>query len=99
MAGRLARAGPLDAGLSGAAATLAALFARDLTGQGQQVDVSEVEVMATLFMGSNVLLYIFQGLTGAREGHRSVGSGGLYPWTVLPCKDGYMCLIAREGRQ
>jgi crotonobetainyl-CoA:carnitine CoA-transferase CaiB-like acyl-CoA transferase len=81
--------------LAAAAGTTAALVHRNATGRGQQVDVSPMEILATIHSGGTVLTYTFLGVTGHRGGHRRPD---LYPTTMLPCKDGYVCLIAREGK-
>ena len=83
-----------QAGLAGAVATMFALFARDVTGQGQHVDVSETDVLATLFVGSHVLTYVYRGVAGIRRGFR--GGMGHYPFAFLPCKDGYMLIYAPQ---
>lgn len=86
--------GQYQAGINAAAATMAALLARERTGQGQQVDLSVTDVLA-FYAGTNSLLYTPHGLRWQRAGRRAFGSGGRYPYTILPCKDGYVCLIAR----
>jgi crotonobetainyl-CoA:carnitine CoA-transferase CaiB-like acyl-CoA transferase len=83
-------------GSMGAAATMGALFARMATGQGQHVDISEAEVWATIHHGHGVHLGVFEGRKSIRAGHRTIS---VYPWCILPCKDGYMCLIAIQGYQ
>lgn len=82
--------------IGGAAATMAALLGRDTTGDGQHVDVSSTEVFTSLHQGGTVLTYLFQGVTGQRAGHRR---NNVYPTTILPCEDGYVCLICMNGRQ
>ncbi|MBI4308628.1 MAG: CoA transferase [Chloroflexi bacterium] len=89
--------GDHQAGLSAAGATVAALFARDRTGKGQHVDVAEAEVMACFFAGMYVPTYVFQGITGNRLGWRS--GLGLFPQTILKCKDGWICLNAPQLEQ
>lgn len=83
-------------GAMGAAATTGALLARQSTGRGQHVDISEAEVWATIHLGHGVHLGVFEGRKAMRSGHRTVS---VYPWCILPCKDGYMCLIAIQGYQ
>jgi crotonobetainyl-CoA:carnitine CoA-transferase CaiB-like acyl-CoA transferase len=83
-------------GSMGAASTMAALFARMATGLGQHVDVAEAEVWATIHLGHGVHLGVFEGRKSIRSGHRTIS---VYPWCILPCKDGYMCLIAIQGYQ
>lgn len=85
-----------QAALGATAATLTALLAREKTGHGQLVDIASYEIWATIHSGSAYTTYIYLGTTGHRAGRRR---RDLYPYTLLRCKDGYMCLIAREGRQ
>jgi crotonobetainyl-CoA:carnitine CoA-transferase CaiB-like acyl-CoA transferase len=85
-----------QSGAMGATATIGALFARMSTGLGQQVDISEAEVWATIHLGHGVHLGVFEGRKSIRAGHRTIS---VYPWAILPCKDGYMCLIAIQGYQ
>ncbi|MBI2876679.1 MAG: CoA transferase [Candidatus Tectomicrobia bacterium] len=86
--------GEYQAGLNAAAATLAALLARKRTGRGQQVDISQTDLLA-FYAAVNSLLFTPHALRWHRAGRRAFGSGGRYPYTILPCKDGYVCLIAR----
>ncbi|UCG82828.1 MAG: CoA transferase [Dehalococcoidia bacterium] len=83
-------------GAMGAASTIGALFARMSTDMGQHVDISEADVWATIHLGHGVHLALFEGRTSMRAGHRTIS---VYPWCVLACKDGYMCLIAIQGYQ
>jgi len=72
-----------EGGLSGAVAVLAALHARDIMGEGQHVDVSLHDVVAsTLIMHQPMY-----GWVGAVQGRRP-SSGNSYGH-VQPCKDGY----------
>ena len=86
--------GQYQAGTNAAAASMAGLLAREKTGRGQLVDLSITDVLA-FYAGTNALLYTPHGLRWHRAGRRAFGSGGRYPYTILPCKDGYICLIAR----
>ena len=88
--------GEYQTGLSAAAGTLLAVLARGVTGMGQHVDIAGHQVWATIHQGAAVTTFVYIGSTGKRKGRTR---GDLYPYTLLPCKDGYMCLIAREGRQ
>jgi crotonobetainyl-CoA:carnitine CoA-transferase CaiB-like acyl-CoA transferase len=73
-----------EAGLNGAAATAAALFLQQNTGEGQQIDISITEcVNSTLVI--NQPYYAF---TGAIQGRRRP-KGTLFG-TPMPCKDGYV---------
>jgi len=86
-----------QAGAAAAGATMSALLAREKTGQGQRIDISEVEVAANNLVGQHLTTYIYRGLTGIRRGHH--GGYFNYPCSCLPCKDGYICLIAPQVAQ
>ncbi|RLC95264.1 MAG: hypothetical protein DRI39_00525 [Chloroflexi bacterium] len=88
--------GHYQSGAAGAAAAMAALFARDFSGRGQQVDISEAQVWATLHTGNQESSFIMHGMKRMRWGHRTPG---VYPYTILPCKDGFMSMIAIQGYQ
>jgi CoA:oxalate CoA-transferase len=85
------------AGISAAVGTLFALFARELIGEGQLVDVSESEVWANVVTGLNIITYIYRGVSGIRQGTRT--GYAYYPSGTFPCKDGYMCLTAPQQAQ
>lgn len=72
-----------EGGLSGAVATLAALYTRDLFGDGQQVDVSLQDVVASTL----IIHQPFYSWAGAVQGRRRPG-GSSYG-QVQPCSDGY----------
>ena len=79
-------------GLQGAAATLLALYARRLTGRGQEVDISTLECLS-------VNITSLPRVTAAAFGigddmKRNDYHGGSYPWVTLPCADGYVCILA-----
>lgn len=72
------------AGIHAAAGVLTALYARDQTGKGQQVDLSMQDAIATVSLTA-VLTYDRQGRVTKRAGTRR-----LYPATGLyRCADGY----------
>lgn len=83
-------------GINGACGGILALLARERTGRGQHVDVATSEVMA-FYGGITSPLYTETGLAWRRSGHRASGSGGYYPYAILPTSDGYFCLITRSG--
>ena len=85
------------AGVGAAFATVVALLARDANGVGQQVDVSEAQVIAALLSGYHLPTYIYKGVAGWRAGNRM--RLGLFPNCVLPCKDGYVCIDAPQLEQ
>jgi len=85
--------GYYQAALSAAAATMVALFARETTSRGQQVDISATQVCAALHRAYTMPTY-FKGAHQLRLGNH--GQPGLWPYTVLPCKDGYMSMMTLE---
>jgi crotonobetainyl-CoA:carnitine CoA-transferase CaiB-like acyl-CoA transferase len=75
---------------------MGAVFAREVNGNGQHVDISEAQVWATLHTGNQESSFIMHGMKRMRWGHRTPG---VYPYTILPCKDGFMSMIAIQGYQ
>ena len=80
----------------GAAAALGALLAREFTGCGQHIDISEAEVWITHFTGHAVIAYVFHNRRRIRSGHKTQA---LYPNGIFHCKDGYITLLAMRGEQ
>jgi len=68
------RHGLMVAGLSGAMATLHALFARDVDGNGREADVSELEPIAS-FQFLNIIRHAFSGEVAQRG---AMQAGALY---------------------
>jgi CoA:oxalate CoA-transferase len=89
--------GSYQAGVSAAIGILGALFARKKNGEGQHVDISEVEVWATLHMIQSSQTFLYRGITGIRRGLHA--GFFLYPGTILPCKDGFINLTAPQLEQ
>ncbi len=81
-----------------AAGCLMALSARDERGSGRIVDVSLAEVLAS-YVAGNCRFYIHHGLLWQRSGRRASGSGGAYPFVILPCKDGEVCICGRTREE
>lgn len=69
-------------GLVAAVGCMTALWHRNLTGEGQQVDISAMEALLSTTPFPTVR-YSFSGQETGRSGHP-------YPFTILPCKDGYI---------
>ena len=88
--------GDYEAGIVAANATMFALLARDMIGEGQHIDVSQVEAWAVFHTGNVVSAYIYRQQKRIRAGHRTPAP---YPYTILPCKDGYIFMIALRGAQ
>ena len=86
-----------QAGINAAAGVVLALIERRASSRGQHVDVAAADVMA-FFGGITSPLYTATGLEWERAGHRASGSGGFYPYTILPTRDGYLCMITRSGQ-
>lgn len=87
-----------QAGAMLAAASLLALAARDAYGQGRVVDVALADVLAS-YVAGNSPLYVHHGLQWQRSGRRASGSGGAYPYVILPCKDGQVCVCGRTREE
>jgi crotonobetainyl-CoA:carnitine CoA-transferase CaiB-like acyl-CoA transferase len=83
-----------QAGAMLAPGCLVALQARDAPGAGRVVDIALSDVLAS-FVAGNCRLYIHHGLQWTRSGRRASGSGGAYPYVILPCKDGEVCICGR----
>ena len=77
-----------------AAGCLLALAVRDDTGVGRVVDVALADVLASHVAG-NCRFYVHHGLRWHRSGRRASDSGGAYPFVILPCADGLVCLTGR----
>jgi len=78
----------IEAGLVGAFVSCAAAID---AGPPRVVDIAWTEVLAT-YAQVNSTVFDWE-----REGHRAARSGGAYPYTILPCRDGYVCLAARTN--
>ena len=84
------------AGLTAASATLHALLAREATGQGQHVDISAQEAVASLaFM--QVAGAAFLGRTFLRTA--SAASGTAWINGIFRCSDGYVYAVMLEEHQ
>ena len=83
--------GDYDAGLSGAVATIAALYKRNLSGTGQHIDVSKEEALISL---DRVDIGAFTNEGAAAAGRRRGMLGGL-----MRCKDGYVVVLAPQQHQ
>ena len=84
------------AGMAGVIAALAALHWREMSGEGQNVDVSMLEVAAN-FLETTLVLYTYQGVVRGRTG------SSLSPPTPLcdmyQTKDGYMIVTSLTQQQ
>lgn len=88
--------GVLDcqAGAHLAAACLMARRAGPGPEGGRIVDIALNDVLAH-YVGVNCRFYIHHGMRWRREGRRAADSGGAYPFVILPCADGAVCLSGR----
>jgi len=86
--------GGYEAGLSAATGILAALLAREKTGKGQFIDISEVEVWATTHAGQYVLTFLYRGITGIRRGTHGPQ---VYPCEIFPAKMAMSALSRRKS--
>ena len=80
-----------EGGLNGAAATAMAMFMQENTGQGQHVDVSVTECVASSMMATQTM-YAFSGGIQARLRP----SGGMFGHP-MPCADGWIIVQAGGG--
>lgn len=70
--------------LYGVVGALAGLAGRDSTASGASIEISSLEVMASLHQFT-ISQYLYQGTIRSRHGSRWEN---LYPNTLLPCRDG-----------
>lgn len=80
-----------QAGAQAALGVLAALFAREKTGAGQVVDVSQMEAGTFLLGGVEQIAYFHRRVV-LRNGTRLLGFAPQhsYPSTIRPCADGFV---------
>ena len=87
-----------QAGVVLASSSLLALQVAEDCGRGRLVDISLADILAS-YIGGNSRLYIHHGLQWHRSGRRAPGSGGAYPYVILPCKDGEVCVFGRTPEE
>ena len=86
--------------MKGYAGIMLALRAREISGKGQPIEVSEMEALAALHQFTFVS-HEYDGIIRKRAGVR-LATGrrtGGYPITTLPCKDGYITFSASAPHQ
>jgi crotonobetainyl-CoA:carnitine CoA-transferase CaiB-like acyl-CoA transferase len=88
--------GHFQTGIIAANAVMFALMARGKDEKGQHIDISEAESWAIFHTGNVVSAFIYSGRKRTRTGHRTYAP---YPYTLLPCKDGYISMIALRGSE
>jgi crotonobetainyl-CoA:carnitine CoA-transferase CaiB-like acyl-CoA transferase len=87
----------LNAGADAAVGTMVALYYRELTGEGQYVDVSAQEglIWST---GENVLEWDIVKLSAKRPGHEFLRPSGVHTPVIWECKDGYVSMLLFGGQ-
>lgn len=85
----------LGAGMFAASAILAALFARERSGEGQRIDISLLDTQVALlsYVASN---YLISGQLPRRYGN---GHPNLVPYESFPASDGYFAFAAGNDAQ
>jgi len=83
--------------VTAAAWGLAAVYGRAAAGGGQQIDVSCAEAIAATFVGGQNIGGCAQD--GRFDRRTGVGMSLGAPATILPCKDGYVWILALEAAQ
>jgi len=86
----------INASADGAEGTMVALYHRELTREGQHVDVSAQEscIWST---AENVLEWDGAKLSGKRPGHLHTNPSGLHSPVLWQCKDGYVAMFLLGG--
>ncbi len=79
--------------IGGATATMLALHAREVIGEGQHVDMSQAEMMAAMIMGYQKVTVYHQ--TGEAT-KRTFSRGGHAPSGLYRCRDGHIFIFAFE---
>jgi crotonobetainyl-CoA:carnitine CoA-transferase CaiB-like acyl-CoA transferase len=88
--------GNFQTGIIAANAIMFALMAGQKKEKGQHLDISEAESWAIFHTGNVVSAFIYSGRKRSRTVHRKYAP---YPYTLLPCKDGYLSMIALRGSE
>ena len=88
------------AGMKGYAGVMLALRAREASGAGRAVEVSEMETLVALHQFT-IVAHTYDGIVRKRAGARLAAGWriGGYPITTLPCKDGYITFSASAPHQ
>ncbi len=88
------------AGMKGYAGVMMALRARDESGVGRLVEVSEMETLVALHQFT-IVAHTYDGIVRKRAGARLAAGRriGGYPITTLPCKDGHITFSASAPHQ
>ena len=88
------------AGMKGYAGVMLALRAREASGEGRAVEVSEMETLVALHQFT-IVAHTYDRIVRKRAGARLAAGRriGGYPITTLPCKDGYITFSASAPHQ
>ncbi len=78
------------AGQNAFVATLSAIWHKELTGEGQRIDISIAEYSASILENA-LSMYSYTRHKVNRTGNRGYGRAA---WGIYPCKDGYVGVIA-----
>ena len=89
--------GTPEVGYFAAMAAASSIVIALLAGQGQHIDIAEVESMAGIYNGPEALMAVYQWRMTRRTGHHALDFP--YPNCILRCKDGYIFVGSPEGRQ
>ena len=81
---------------SGLAAAVAVLAMLRRPGRAARVDIAEYEVLATNHMTGLSQLVVSSGSCAAA---RRTPQANPYPFTILPCRDGEVCVAFLSGHQ
>lgn len=87
-----------EAGIQAAAAVTAALVQRQTTSSGAFIDIAATDVIFAM-MRIYSQTFSTYGIRKTRDGPRVPGSGGRYPSSLFPCKDGYVVMTIRDENQ
>jgi CoA:oxalate CoA-transferase len=88
--------GNFQTGIIASNAIMSALMAGRKIDKGQHIDISEAESWSIFHTGNVVSAFVYGGRKRTRSGHRTFAP---YPYTLLPCKDGYLSMIALRGSE
>lgn len=83
-------------GVHAAAATLAAVLFRDNTGDGQHVDISLQDLLATVASGTSIVGSLFGA--SAAPGRTGSRSSAFYPWGIVKVGDGHFEICSPQER-
>jgi crotonobetainyl-CoA:carnitine CoA-transferase CaiB-like acyl-CoA transferase len=85
----------LTQGLHAANAVLFCLLLPEQARPAAPVDIAGSDAIAS-YSRMYTHIYTFYGWPAVRTGARAPGSGGQYPMTILPCRDGHVVLMSRS---